>query len=81
MDLPIDQEEIWAREIKECQVRLQLRVEKAIATRHKTKRKLLYQEWREKFGDDLARESAKFAEKIISGQMDRPKWFDPMIRF
>ena len=77
----MSQEERWHLEIKECQVRLQIRVEKAIAMRSKTKRKELYQEWRKDLGDDVARESAKLAEFILGGVVDRPKWFEKKYQF
>lgn len=35
-----------------------------------TKRRELYQEWRKEFGDDVARESAKYSEAVIAGQTD-----------
>jgi len=72
----LTQEERWSLEIKECQVRVQMRVEQAIATRSKVKRKDLYKSWRQAYGDDTARESAKLAEAILTGVMSRPKWFE-----
>lgn len=72
----LTQEERWNLEIKECQVRVQMRVEQAIATRSKVKRKELYKSWRQVYGDDIARESAKLAEMILTGVRPRPKWFE-----
>lgn len=70
------QEEIWAREIRECQMRFQQRVQEALEfPRNQKKRKEIYQRWRKEFGDDIARESAKFAEGLITGKIRRPKWF------
>lgn len=72
----LTQEQRWSLEIKECQIRVQVRVEQAIAIRSKVKRKELYQQWRKVLGDDIARESAKLAEIILTGVMSRPKWFE-----
>lgn len=73
---PLSQEEIWKQQIKETQLAVQMRVDTALQlARHKTKRKALYQSWRKEFGDDIARESAKFTEALISGKVRRPKWF------
>jgi len=72
----LTQEQRWSLEIKECQIRVQIRVEQAIATRSKVKRKELYQHWRKTLGDDIARESAKLAEVILTGVRPRPKWFE-----
>lgn len=72
----LTQEEIWARDIRACQLAVQQRVDTALALgRNQTKRKALYQVWRKEFGDDIARESAKFTEALISGKVRRPAWF------
>ena len=72
----LNQEERWAKEIRECQIAVQIRVDSALALgRNKAKRKALYQAWRKEFGDDIARESAKFTEALINGTVRRPKWF------
>lgn len=44
------------------------RVERAVSLKSPTRRKELYMEWRELLGDDCARESARFAEAVISGE-------------
>lgn len=70
------QEELWQIQIKEFQIRLQQRVETALALANKkTKRKELYAKWRKELGDDVARESAKLAEALMQGVIQRPKWF------
>lgn len=72
----LTQEERWAKEIRETQIAVQMRVDSALLlARNKTKRKALYQSWRKEFGDDIARESARFTEALISGKVRRPKWF------
>lgn len=72
----LTQEEIWARDIRATQMAVQIRVDTALSLgRNKTKRKALYQSWRKEFGDDIARESARFAEALINGKVRRPKWF------
>jgi hypothetical protein len=71
-----NQEELWAIQIQECQWEVQGRVDAALALgRAKTKRKELYARWRKEFGDDIARESARLAEAILTGKIQRPKWF------
>lgn len=73
---PVDQEELWKKQIRETQLAVQMRVDTALLlARNKTKRKALYQSWRKEFGDDIARESAKFTEALIAGKVRRPKWF------
>lgn len=70
------QEELWQIQIKEAQIRFQQRVETALALANKkTKRKELYSKWRKELGDDVARESARFAEAMMLGSIRRPKWF------
>lgn len=70
------QEELWQIQIKENQIRFQQRVETALALANKkTKRKELYAKWRKELGDDVARESARFAEAMMLGSIRRPKWF------
>jgi hypothetical protein len=44
------------------------RVELAVSLKSPTRRKELYMQWRELLGDDCARESARFAEAVISGE-------------
>lgn len=75
-DEPKDQEQIWREQIVECQTRFQMRVLEALEyARNKTKRKAIYQRWRQELGDDVARESARFVEALILGKVKWPKWF------
>lgn len=63
-----EQEERWARELNESRRRLAARVREAVMTTSPTRRRALYQRWRDELGDDAARESAKFAEACIAGR-------------
>ena len=63
-----DQEERWAKELRESRLRLIERVRLATSLSSPTRRRALYQEWRETLGDNTARESAKFAEAVIAGR-------------
>ncbi len=70
------QEELWQIQIKETQIAFQRRVETAVVLARKLKeRKALYAKWRKELGDDIARESARFTEALIKGQVNRPRWF------
>lgn len=70
------QEELWQIQIKETQIAFQRRVETAwVLARKVTQRKALYAKWRKELGDDVARESARFTEALIKGQVNRPRWF------
>ncbi len=70
------QEELWQIQIKETQIAFQRRVETAVVLARKLKeRKALYAKWRKELGDDVARESARFTEALIKGQVNRPRWF------
>jgi hypothetical protein len=72
----LTQEERWQIEIRKTQVAFQQRVEEAWPLGRKpTKRKEIYQRWRKEFGDDIARESARFVEALIKGEVKRPRWF------
>lgn len=62
-----EQERKWAEELKASRIRFIARVEKALSTTSPTRRRALYEEWRKEFGDQTARESAKFAEACIAG--------------
>jgi len=72
----LSQEEKWAVEIQVCRDQVEERVMHALSLgRSKAKRKELYKSWRLLHGDDIARESAKFTEALISGEVEMPKWF------
>lgn len=64
-----EQEELWAKQLHECRVNLVKRVEQAIVIRSPGKRTELYQSWRKEHGDNVARESARYAEGILSGRL------------
>lgn len=75
-DQALSQEELWQIQIKETQIAFQQRVETACVLARKVKeRKALYAKWRKELGDDIARESARFAEALIKGEIRRPRWF------
>lgn len=72
----LTQEEKWAIEIQHCRDQVEQRVTHALSLgRSQAKRKELYKSWRLLHGDDIARESAKFTEALISGKVQMPKWF------
>lgn len=64
----MNQEELWAEQIRETRLRLIARVERATSMRSPSLRTALYQQWRKELGDDTARESAKFSEAVIAGR-------------
>jgi hypothetical protein len=64
-----EQEELWAKQLHECRVRLVNRVTEAVAIPSPGKRTELYQSWRKLYGDDVARESAKYAEGVLAGRL------------
>ena len=64
-----EQEQVWAQQLHDCRVRFVERVRTAIAIRSPGKRRELYQTWRAEIGDDAARESAKYAEAVLSGRI------------
>lgn len=66
--IDLDQEELWAAQLRECRLRLIARVREASSLTSPTRRRALYQQWREELGDDTARESAKFSEAVIAGR-------------
>ena len=66
---PEEQEEVWARQLYECRKRFAAHVRKAISTTSPTRRKELYQQWRQDYGDDIARSYAKYAEACIAGRV------------
>lgn len=66
--IDLDQEELWAAQLREHRLRLIARVREASSLTSPTRRRALYQQWREELGDDTARESAKFSEAVIAGR-------------
>lgn len=69
-------EEKWASQLFDLRSKFKARVEGALNyAGKKTKRKLYYSALKEEIGADAAREVAKFSEAIITGQIQRPKWF------
>ena len=64
-----EQERVWAEQLRQCRIRFVERVSAAIALSSPTRRYALYQEWRKQHGDDIARESAKYAEAVIEGRL------------
>lgn len=75
-DQATSQEELWQIQIKETQIAFQRRVETGwILGRKVSKRKELYAKWRKELGDDIARESARFVEALLKGDVKRPRWF------
>jgi hypothetical protein len=74
---PSNQEKIWQEEIRASRLRFKARVEEALKFRTNAKnRKEVYARWRQEVGDVVARESARFVEAYINGQVDWPRWFD-----
>lgn len=63
------QERIWEQQKRECLERFVKRVKQAVVIRSPGKRSELYQSWRKEHGDNVARESAKFAEAVLSGRI------------
>lgn len=72
---PKDQEQIWKEQLDETRRKFQLRVEEAVRVRAAARRKVIYQRWRQEFGDDIARESARFVETYLKGNVKWPSWF------
>jgi hypothetical protein len=64
-----EQERIWAEQLRESRIRFIQRVKSAIALSSPTRRYALYTEWRKLYGDDTARESAKFSEAVLEGRI------------
>ena len=64
-----DQEAIWREELKAARIRFIKRVREACSMSSPTRRRALYQQWRADLGDDIARESAKYAEAVLAGRL------------
>lgn len=62
---PQEQEAVWEEKRLFYLKRLVDRVEAAMKLTSPTRRRALYEEWRKELGDDVARESAKFAEAAL----------------
>lgn len=60
---------MWARQLYECRQRFAAHVRQALSTTSPTRRKALYQQWRQDYGDDIARSYAKYAEACLSGRV------------
>lgn len=67
------QELEWAREFFDKRLRLVTVTKQAMNTPSPTRRRELYQKWRELYGDDYARSYAKFAEAAIAGTVSIAK--------
>ena len=61
-------EKEWAAAILATRKAFVARVKAAVALTSPTRRNDLYQAWRKQYGDNIARESAKYAERVIAGQ-------------
>lgn len=71
-----EQEEKWAADLRECQLKFKARVMGALRYRSsKTKRAAYYQLLKAEIGPDFAREVAKFAEGAVTGKVKIPDWF------
>jgi hypothetical protein len=58
----------WAVELYECRLRFIARCNSALFFHRDPKaRRAHYEDWRKKYGDDIARESAKFVEACLKG--------------
>lgn len=57
-----------AAQLLECRKRFVQHVRMALATSSPTRRKELYQKWRQDYGDDIARSYAKYAEGCFAGR-------------
>lgn len=66
--IDMEQEARWASELHDARLRFIERVRAATRLASPTRRRALYEEWRKEFGDDVARESAKFSEAVIGGR-------------
>jgi hypothetical protein len=64
-----EQEREWAQQLAECRRRFVARVKDAVRYTSPTRRYALYQEWRQQFGDDIARESARYTEGVMAGRL------------
>lgn len=69
-------EDPFAKQLAETRERLGKRIEEGAKLRgNKARRKELYKKWRQEFGDDVARESARYVEALLEGKVGWPKWY------
>lgn len=59
----------FAQDLKRCRIRFVEHVRAALRTSSPTRRKELYQRWRNDYGDDIARSYAKYAEACFAGHV------------
>lgn len=69
----MNQEEVWADELRECRKRFVARVKDAMYITSPTRRYDMYQQWRKEIGDIAAREAAKFTEAVRAGRISIKK--------
>jgi hypothetical protein len=69
----MNQEEIWAEQLRECRKRFVARVKEAMYITSPTRRYELYQKWRKEIGDVAARETAKYTEGVMAGRVSLKK--------
>jgi hypothetical protein len=63
------------QQLVETRKRFMARIEEgAQLRRSKQARRGLYARWRKEFGDDIARESAKYVEALLAGKVGWPKF-------
>jgi len=62
-----EQENKWAQEIYQSRKRFVDHVEAALKIKSPTRRRELYEQWRFWYGDNVAREYAKYTESIFQG--------------
>lgn len=66
----LEQEERrMAEDLRRCRVRFVEHVRAALTTPSPTRRKELYQRWRQDYGDNIARSYAKYAEACFAGHV------------
>lgn len=72
----MNQEEIWAKELRESRLKFIERVKLSLHTPSPTKRYAMYHEWRKEIGDVAAREQARFSEAVREGRVSLNKLED-----
>jgi len=75
----MNQEDKWAKELREARLKMLNRVREAARLSSPTRRRALYEEWRKEIGDVAAREQAKLTEAIRAGRI-RLKSFEDMVK-
>lgn len=72
----LTEEQRIQKQLDDTRVRFIKRLEAGVELRSsKQKRKELYRVWREQLGDDVARESAKYVEALLTGKVGWPKFY------